>query len=29
MQALEMKGDICKYFCNLDQALFYYSKAVE
>lgn len=29
MQALEMKGDICKHFCQIDQAFYYYSKAIE
>ena len=24
-----MKGDICRHFCQIDQAFFYYSKAVE
>ena len=29
IQALEMKGDICKHFCQIDQAFYYYSKAIE
>ena len=24
-----MKGDICKHFCQIDQAFYYYSKAIE
>lgn len=29
MQAFEMKGDICKHFCQIDEAFFYYNKAIE
>lgn len=29
IKALEMKGDICKHFCQIDQAFYYYSKAIE
>lgn len=29
LHALEMKGDICKHFCQIDQAFYYYSKAIE
>jgi|TARA_B110000285_G_scaffold228820_1_gene292424 tetratricopeptide (TPR) repeat protein len=29
IEALEMKGDICRHFCQIDQAFFYYSKAIE
>ena len=25
LQALEMKGDICKYFCQIEQAMTYYN----
>lgn len=28
IEALEMKGDICKHFCQIDQAFFFYSKAI-
>jgi tetratricopeptide (TPR) repeat protein len=27
-KAYEMKGDICKHFCLIDQAFFFYSKAI-
>ena len=29
IEALEMKGDICKHFCQIDQAFFYQSQAIE
>jgi len=29
IKALNMKGDICKFFCQIDQAFFWYTKAID
>lgn len=29
IKAFNMKGDICRHFCQIDQAFFYYQQAVE
>ena len=29
IKAFNMKGDICRHFCQIDQAFFFYSQAVE